>query len=171
MSRQHTDKLLDSPSAGLGFLGGVNPKQNRVAILAVQAREEGFGFGVLVERGLQIVRYRGYFLAFVRSGPTPVSFCSFHRRQSGSFHAAELDKLCSGFTIDLRPDTSRPARNELLQPRGFALRSFRAIDPAVTEGSLESFFIGDRVETGILLGQTHPDPAHRGMVLRQPFLP
>jgi len=58
MSRQHTDKLLDSPSAGLGFLGGLNPKQNRVAIFAVQAREEGFSFGVLVERGLQIVRYR-----------------------------------------------------------------------------------------------------------------
>lgn len=139
MSRQHTNKLLDSSSAGLGFLGGVNPKQNRVAILAVQAREEGSSFGVLVERGLQIVRYRGLFLAFIRSGPTPVSFCPFHRRQSGRFHAAALDKLGSGFTIDLRPDASRAARNEFLQPRGFALRSFLAIDPPVTEGSFESF--------------------------------
>src|SRR5713101_8433313 len=157
MARQHADKLLDSPSACFGFLGGVNPKQNRVAILAVQGSEEGLSFGVLVECGLQITGYRGLFLAFVRSGPTPVSFCLFDRRQSGGFHAAALDKLCSGFTIDLRPDASRAARSELLQPGGFALRSSLAIDPAVTEGSFESFFIGDRAETGILLGQTHPD--------------
>jgi hypothetical protein len=82
-----------------------------------------------------------------------------------------LDKLFSGFTIDLRPDASRAAGSEFLQPSGFRFRSSLATDPAVTEGGFESFFIGDRAETGILLGQTHPDTARRGMVLRQLTVP
>ena len=52
---QHLHELTDSFGTGFSFLGSLYPKQERIAVRTIQGYEEGFGFLVLLQRGLKIL--------------------------------------------------------------------------------------------------------------------
>src|SRR5262249_51454944 len=154
---QHANKLLDAPGPRLGSLGGVNPVENRVTVAAVQRGEEGFRFRIAIQFGLQITRHDGFALRSVSRVPSPILSGALHRFQAGRLHSPALDQPLRLLSVDLRPDASRAARRELLQPRRFVMALPLAVYPSVTQRHFERFVVGHRLYAGRLLGQLDPD--------------
>src|SRR6476646_2280178 len=56
---QHLHELTDALGPGLRFLGALDPEQDRVAVAAVEGREEGLGPGRAIELDLQVGGHAG----------------------------------------------------------------------------------------------------------------
>jgi len=75
---QHLHKLLNAAFARLDLLGSLNPEEDGISIRAVQRREEGLGFCVAIQRGLEVGRYFGCFGRVIRGIPAPITFGTFN---------------------------------------------------------------------------------------------
>jgi hypothetical protein len=73
--------------------------------------------------------------------------------------------------ILLRPQASRTAGRELLQPGYLVALFLLAVDPAVAEGFVERFGIGDGLPAGALLVEAQSDPGRFCVIRIQPAAP
>src|SRR5262249_32565775 len=69
---QHADELLDALGSRLGFLGGMNPVENRVTVAAVKRGEEGSRLRIAIQFGLKIARHDGLALRSIGRVPSPI---------------------------------------------------------------------------------------------------
>src|SRR5262249_28952820 len=139
---QHADELLDALRPRLGFLGGMNPVENRVTVAAVQRGEEGSRLRVAIQFGLKIVRDYGLAWRSVSGVPPPILPRVLHRFQAGRLHLPALDQLLRLLRVDFRPDAFRAARRELLQPGGFVITLLLAVYPSIAQRHFERFLVG-----------------------------
>src|SRR6202035_5954957 len=168
---EHGDVFLDAPCAGLGLLGFLDAVEDGVAVGAVEDREELAGALVLLQLALEVRRHRRGPLALVGGGPAAVRLRALDLAQARRAHLALLDQ-CGGLVdVDLRPFAARLAGGEALQPVAVVERPLVAVAPAEAEGDVERLRVGDRGDTGALLGELDPQAARGRVVVREPRLP
>src|SRR2546423_3534071 len=168
---QHLDKRPGQTLAGLCFLGGVKPPDDRIAVRRVDCVEKSLRAWVLVQRSLKIRVNGGILWGIVGCIPPSIVPGAFDLLQSGRLHSSASDQAQRFLAIDLRPNAAGAPRNKSLQPRGFAFGFFLAIYPPVTESDLHGFGIGDGFHAGCFLRDAHPESIGGGLMLSQPRFP
>ena len=161
-AREHRDERLDAPGARLRLLAVADPVEHRVAVGAVERREEGGRRRARVER-----------LAAGRRGPRscgrPRTRDPSARRpsparsprvppaviSSGPSSSSALSRLIRDHRL------RAAARREPLQPEALVERALLPVDPAMAETELDRLGVGHRRHACILLGELQPDARRR----------
>lgn len=155
-ARQHCDQRRDALLARLGLLRRLHAPQHRVAVRAVQRREERPGLRGRRQRGLQVVGDGGGAGAVVGLVPAAVGLRPVDLGLPGGLHASRFDQRLGLAAVDLRPQAARAPWREALQPVLFVEGFLLAVDPAVAERDLDRLRVGDGGRVGARLGELQP---------------
>lgn len=147
-SVQHVDKLYDLARACLGLLRILNPKQDRVAVPAVQCRKKLPRFRTCVQSDLEVVWHRRLAGGRVGIFPLTVFLRVLDHTQARRTHSALCDERFSLLFVDLGQDAFCRAAREALEPVSFAVRLLLAINPAIAERPFHCL----RIRQGRLFG-------------------
>ncbi len=168
---EHADELLEPTLPSFRPFGILQPIQNGISIPAVQLLEKALCTRMRLELCLQIRWHRHSSGGRVGDIPAPIAFGSLHltdpsRRQT-SLNVESLDSRA----VDLRPLTSHPTRREALSEPLDIHGDDLAVDPTITEGSLQCLGAGERHQSTALFSKFQPDPGRGLVVFPKPRFP
>ena len=117
-------------------------KRNRETILACESSEGRCCLRAGIERRLKIVGYCRILLT-VCGLPASVGLCPINFGLAGRSHAPFVDQSLDVVAIDLRPRAAKTTRRKRLEEKICIIGLFLTIDPAVAQGHVQRFGIGN----------------------------
>src|SRR4051794_18361052 len=154
-----------------GFLGVLEPVEDRVSVVAAEPGEERLRRRPRVELALEIIRDRGAALAGVGGVPAAVRLGPLDLGAPSGPHFPLGDQLLRLGPIDLRPPPAWPPRRIPLEEVALVKRLAAAVDPAEAERDLNPLRVPAALDARALLGHLNPYPVRYGVMVLKPLLP
>src|SRR5947207_4065375 len=141
-SSEHGHELVDSPGARVGPLGGTQPIQDRIPVLAAEGLEHRLRLPVGCQSRSELRRHLDLGRTAVRGFPPTVRLGSLHLGDPRGMHASLSEKALGLVGVPFRPGAPPAARRESLPVGSVVAAADLSVDPAVTERFVQSLVVG-----------------------------
>src|SRR6202049_814886 len=134
---QHSNKLLNLPSASLCFFHCLNSPKDCISVRPVKSLEKCCGPPIRVPRRLKVARQGGPRGRIISGIPSSILFGILDRLQPRAFHLPARNQRQRFLPVDLRPDALARTRKKSLQPGLFVFRPLLPVNPSVAQRNFE----------------------------------